>query len=59
MPEKTKACECEHKKHFETHSHEHEYGKEYPENQLVEISTAFGKFRVCSDCSRTCAEQKR
>ena len=48
-------CECEHKSHFadddDFRGHEgHQYGR--ADSEVVPIKTAYGTFRICTDCQQ-------
>lgn len=55
MPETEFAtCECENASHFTSDTTVHCYGKSFPAQELQNVHTMFGIFRVCKACADSC-----
>lgn len=55
MPETEFAtCECENASHFTSDTTVHCYGKSFPAQELQNVHTMFGIFRVCKKCAGSC-----
>jgi hypothetical protein len=52
MP-KLESCDCEHVSHFEVHTN-HLYSKLFPAEELTNVMTPYGVYRVCKECAKTC-----